>query len=52
MKDFWDLVLHKCIVLFDAEQVNSKLKNTNFKIKEVTVTVNPDSPEQQIVEKL
>ena len=44
MKDFWNFVLHNCILVFDTEQVSSKLQVqvTNLKTKEVTVK--PQTP--------
>ena len=36
MKDFWNFVLHNCILDFDAEQVYFKLQITNLKNKKVT----------------
>ena len=46
MKHFRNLVLHNCILVFDAEQVYLKLQVTNVKNKEVTV-----NPEPQTLEK-
>ena len=36
MKDFWNIYLDNCILVFDAEQVYLKLQATNLKNKEVT----------------
>ena len=45
MHDFWNFVLHNCILIFDALQVYLKLQVTKLKNKEVTanhkVGVNP-----------
>ena len=41
MKDFWNFVLDKCILDFDAEQVYLKLQVTNLKNNEVTVNPKP-----------
>ena len=37
MKDFWNFILHNCILLFHAEQVYLKLQVINLKNKEVTL---------------
>ena len=36
IQDFWNFVLHNCIVIFESKQVYLGLEVTNFKIKEVT----------------
>ena len=45
MQDFRNVVLHHCILNFDAEQVYWKLQVTNVKSKEITanpkITTNP-----------
>ena len=41
--DFRNFVLHNCILIFDAEQVYSKLQVTNLKNKEVTVNPRPQT---------
>ena len=46
MQDFWNLVLHNCILDFDVEQVYFKLQVTDIKNKEVTA-----NPEPQTLEK-
>ena len=43
MKDFWNFVLHNCILNFDAEQVYSKLQVTHLKNNEVTVNPKPQT---------
>ena len=46
MKDFWNLVLHDCVLIFDAEQVYFKLQVTNLKNKEVKVSPQPETLEK------
>ena len=46
MKDFRNFVLHNCILVFDAEQVNLKLQVTNLKNNEVTVNPKPQTLEK------
>ena len=41
-KGFSEFDLHKCIFVFDAEQVYLKLQVTNLINKEVLVTLNPN----------
>ena len=41
MQDFWNFVLHNCILNFDAEQVHLKPQVTNVKNKEVTANPKP-----------
>ena len=43
MKDFWNFVLHNCILVFDAEQVYLNLQVNNLKNKEVTVKPKPQT---------
>ena len=45
--DFRNLVLHKCIVIFNAEQVDLNLQVTNFKNKEVTANTQPQTLEKR-----
>ena len=40
---FGALVLHNCILVFDAEQVYLKLQVINLKNKEVTVNLKPQT---------
>ena len=46
MKDFWNFVLHNCILDFDAEQVYLKPQVINLKNKEVTVNPKPQTLEK------
>ena len=46
MKDFWDFVLHTCILVFDSEQVYSKHQVLNLKNNEVTVNPKPQTLEK------
>ena len=46
VKDFWNFVLHNCILVFDAKQVYLKLQVTNLKNKEVTVNPKPQTLEK------
>ena len=43
MDDFWNLVLHNCILIFDAEPVYLKLEVTKFKNKEVATNRQPQT---------
>ena len=43
MEDFRNLVLHTCILIFDTEQVYSKLQVTNLKHKEVEANPKPQT---------
>ena len=45
-KDFSNFVLHNCILVFDAEQVYSKLQVTNLKNKDVRVNPKPPNLEK------
>ena len=47
MRDFWNFVLHNCILVFDAEQVYLKLQIINLKNKELEVA----NPKPQTLEK-
>ena len=46
MKDVRNFTLHKCILIFDTEQVYLKLQVTNLKNKEVTVNPKPQTLEK------
>ena len=45
---FRNFVLHKCILVFDSEQVYSKLQATNLKNKEVTLNPKPQALQTKI----
>ena len=44
--EFWNFMVHNCIVNFDSVQVSLKLQVTNFKKREVTA-----NPKPQILQK-
>ena len=46
MRDIRDFVLHVSVVIFDAEQVYVELQITNFKNKEVTANLKPQTLEK------